>query len=314
VPLSIPRVFVLVVGVSVIAMDGGASGRAQAPGVARLEGNGPMAFAQMASPSGRIAFSAGSHPHEDIYVVNVDGSGLVRLTDDPGADFDPSWSPDGGWIAYRHESGGGDDSAEIYVMNADGSHKRNLTRRPGQDHSPAWSPDGRRIAFASVRGGPLPSIWVMNADGSNQKRMSRRSGEYPSWSPDGTKIAFDRNTFGPTGWDIWVVNSDGSGAKPLVASRADEKGAAWSPDGKRIAFGSDRGTARGFDRVWVANADGSHERRLTRQFGERPAWSPDGASVVFSAGRLIIVRRDGSGATAIAVRVPGEPALADWTR
>jgi TolB protein len=318
-PLTMPRLLVLAVGACVIAVDGGASGQSQSSGVARIEGKGPVAFAQVAvdvgrSPSGRIAFSAGSHPHEDIYVVNADGSRLLRLTDDPGADFDPSWTPDGGRIAYRHESGGGDTSAEIYVMNADGSHKRNLTRRSGQDHSPAWSPDGRRIAFASVRGGPMPSIWVMNADGSGQKRMSRLSGEYPAWSPDGTKIAFDRNTFGPTGWDIWVVNSDGSGAKPFVAWRTDEKGAAWSPDGKRIAFGSDRGSTRGFDHVWVANADGSHQRRLTRQSGERPAWSPDGAYVVFTAGRLMIVRRDGSGATAIPVSVPGELALADWTR
>jgi Tol biopolymer transport system component len=318
-PLRIPRLVVLAVGVSVLAMDGGASGQGQAAGVARLGGIGPVAFAHLAidmrrSPSGLIVFSAGSHPHEDIYVVNADGSGLVRLTDDPGADFDPTWSPDGRGIAYRHESGGGDDSAEIYVMNADGSQKRNLTRRPGQDHAPAWSPDGRRIAFASVRGGPIPSIWVMNTDGSNQKRVSRVDGEYPAWSPNGRKIAFERNTFGPTGWDIWVMNSDGSGGKPLVAWRTDEKGAAWSPDGKHIAFGSDRGTARGFDHVWIAKADGSHKHRLTSQFGERPAWSPDGAYLVFTAGRLAIVRRGGSGATAIRVSVPGEPALADWTR
>ena len=109
------------------------------------------------------------------------------------------------------------------------------------------------------------------------------------------------------------MNSDGSGAKPLVAWRTDEKGAAWSPDGKRIAFGSDRGTAQGFDHVWVANADGSRPHRLARQPGERPAWSPDGAYVVFTAGRFTIVRRDGSGATAIPVGVAGEPALADWT-
>jgi hypothetical protein len=51
------------------------------------------------APTGRIAFSMGSSTHEDIYAVNADGSGLVRLTDDPAADFDPSWSPDGRRIA-----------------------------------------------------------------------------------------------------------------------------------------------------------------------------------------------------------------------
>jgi len=256
-PRTFPRLFVLAVGASVLAVAAGASGQGRSRDDTGLGGTGLAAFAQLvvdarSAPTGRIAFSAGSHPHEDIYVVNADGSGLLRLTDDTGADLDPSWSPDGRRIAYRHETGGGDASAEIYVMDADGSQKRNLTGRPGQDHSPAWSPDGRRIAFASVRGRPMPSIWVMNADGSGQKRVSRAGGEYPAWSPDGRKIAFDRNTFGPTGWDIWVVNADGSRAKPLVAWRTNEQGAAWSPDGE--------------DRLWLRPRSGPWLRpRLGRQ-------------------------------------------------
>jgi len=266
------------------------------------------------SPAGHIAFSAGAHPHEDIYVARVDGSGLRRLTRHPGADFDPSWSPDGRRIAYRHQDGDDDASAEIYVMNADGSHKRDLTRRSGQDHAPAWSPDGRRIAFASAHGSPLPRIWVMNTDGSHQRRLSRLSGEYPSWSPDGEKISFERNTFGRSGWDIWVMNADGSRAKPLLASQADEQGPAWSPNGKRIAFQSDRGAAHGAHHIWTAYANGSHARRLTWQFGERPVWSPSGAYILFTAGHLYIVRRDGSHTVAVAPRAPEELALTDWAR
>jgi Tol biopolymer transport system component len=151
------------------------------------------------APTGRIAFSMGSPTHEDIYAVNADGSGLVRLTDDPAADFDPSWSPDGRRIAYRHED---EQSGQIYVMNADGSQQRNLTRRRGLDYSPAWSPDGRRIAFGSVRAGKA-TIWVMRPDGSGRRRLSGVYGEYPAWSPDGRKIAFDHITFGSKNWDIW---------------------------------------------------------------------------------------------------------------
>jgi len=318
-PLTTPRSVVL--AVSAFALAGlvvGPGGRGQGREVIGLERKSSTVFLRVAidvrrSVKGRIAFSAGAHPHEDVYVVNADGSGLRRLTDDPGADFDPSWSPDGRRIAYRHEGGGGDATAEIYVMNADGSQKRNLTRRPGQDHSPAWSPDGRRIAFASVRGGPMPSIWVMNADGSKQRRVSRVSGEYPAWSPDGRKIAFDRNRFGPTGWDIWVMNGDGSHLRPLIASRADEQGAAWSHDGKTIAYGSGRGAPLNYKRIWLANANGSGQHLLTRGVGERPAWSKRGTYLLFTAGRIFVVRRDGSGLTSIPVQVPGESALADWT-
>jgi Tol biopolymer transport system component len=260
----------------------------------------------MSVPTGRIAFSMGSFGHADIYAVNADGSGLMRLTDDPAADFDPSWSPDGRQIAYRHED---EISGQIYVMNADGSRQRNLTRRRGLDYSPAWSPDGRRIAFGSVRAGKA-TIWVMRPDGSARKRLTRVYGEYPAWSPDGRKIAFDH--YGANGWDIWVVNADGSHARPLVATRATEQGPSWSPDGRTIAYGSDRGAPGNYARIWLARSNGSHRHLLRRQLGERPVWSRRGGFLLFTATRIFIVRRDGSGLRS--VRVPGEPFLADWTR
>ena len=263
------------------------------------------------SPTGLIAFSLGPYPHQDIYVVRADGSGLTRLTTDQSADFDPSWSPDGRRIAYRHQRGDADDTSEIYVMNADGSRPRNLTRRQGQDHSPAWSPDGKSIAFASVRNGTL-GIWVMGADGSRQRRLSHVDGEYPAWSPDGKKIAFDRNRPGRTGWDIWTMNADGSKARPLVASPGQDQGAAWSPDGTTIAFQSDRGSGGKLNHLWLVKANGFGQRRLTAGPGERPSWSPDGAHIAYTAGGLFLVRRNGLGTTNIGVRVPGEAALSDW--
>jgi Tol biopolymer transport system component len=260
------------------------------------------------APTGRIAFSMGGQAHEDIYAVNADGTGLVRLTDDPAADFDPSWSPDGGRIAYRHED---EQSGQIYVMNADGSDQRNLTRRRGLDYSPAWSPNGKRIAFGSVRSGRA-TIWVMRPDGSGRKRLSRVYGEYPAWSPDGRKIAFDHIFRGSHNWDIWVMNADGSGARPLIATAASEQGPAWSPDGKTIAYQSDRGAPPNSPRIWLARSDGSGRRLLTRQPGERPVWSKSGGDVLFTAFQIVVVRRDGSRLTSI--QVPGQPTLADWSR
>ena len=261
------------------------------------------------APTGRIAFSSGNQ-NRDIYAVNADGSGLARLTRSPAADFDPSWSPDGRRIAYRHED---QVSGQIYVMNADGSGKRNLTRRRGLDYSPAWSPDGRLIAFGSVRAGRA-TIWVMRPDGSGRRQLSRVYGEYPAWSPDGTKIAFDHIDFdsGSTNWDIWVMNADGSGARPLIATSASEQGPAWLPDGRTIAYQSDRGAPQNYHRVWLANADGSRRHLLTSHIGERPVWAKGGGYVLFTATQIHVTRRDGSGLTS--VRVPGEPFLADWTR
>jgi Tol biopolymer transport system component len=277
-------------------------------------GEASKAGAVAADAPGRdIAFSLGAPPHQDVYVVNADGSGLQRLTTSAAGEFDPTWSPDGRLIAYRRETPAG--QPDVVVMNADGSRKRNLTRLSGGGISPAWSPDGRRIAFASVRSGSLTELWVMKPDGTGQRRVGRVNGEYPDWSPDGEQIVFDHLTFATSDWDIWVINANGSDATPLIAWRgSNEQGASWSPDGAWIAFQSDRGSSDGLPHVWIARADGSNARRLTSRVGERPSWSPDGTRVLFTADRLLVASRDGGRLREVAVASPGSVAAADWGR
>jgi Tol biopolymer transport system component len=154
-----------------------------------------------------------------------------------------------------------------------------------------------------------PVAW--KPDGSGKRRVGRVQGEYPDWSPDGRRLAFDHITFGSDDGDIWVVNANGSGARPLVAWRGSrEQGAAWSPDGAWIAFQSDRDASDGLPRVWIARADGSHARRLASRPGERPTWSPNGTRVLFTAGGLFVARRDEGSLREVAVAAPGEASLA----
>ena len=115
--------------------------------------------------------------------MGSDGSNPRRLTTD-GGQF-PSWSPDGGYIAFSSDRDGND---EIYVMDADGSNPRRLTTDGGTN--PTWSPDGRHIAFESGF-----EICVMESDGSNPRCLtvddfSIISFSELSWSPDGRHIAF----------------------------------------------------------------------------------------------------------------------------
>jgi len=155
------------------------------------------------SPDGtKIAFASSRDTNPEIYVMDPNGTNIVRLTHDAADDAQPVWSPDGNRIAFATNR---DGNNEIYVMNADGSLQVNLTKHGGSDLAPAWSPDGTKIAFQSDRSSGY-AVWVMNADGSNAVRLTDPvppSGA-PSWSPDGTRIAYEQDG------DIWVMNTDGT--------------------------------------------------------------------------------------------------------
>jgi dipeptidyl aminopeptidase/acylaminoacyl peptidase len=114
------------------------------------------------SPDGRrLTFS----DFADVYVINVDGSGLVNLTADPGqpsrAD-NPTWSPDGTKIAYTY------NISSLKVVASGGGSATTLGASLGEVWEISWSPDGSKIAFIADVNGPLQEeLFLMNADGTN---------------------------------------------------------------------------------------------------------------------------------------------------
>jgi TolB protein len=275
----------------------------------------------LSSLTGRIVFDNS----EDIYVMNADGTNVQQLTKNPGPEFDPMWSPDGKRIVYRDSHRGPNQDDEIYVMNADGSGQTNLTNNPANDWGPAWLPDGTKIAFNSMRTGNKPQVFVMNADGSGVKQLTEQEAEYPTWSPDGSQIAF--MSFLPD-YEIYRMNADGSGLTRLTNAPGEDGWPAWSPDGKKIVFESARddcsisnrpdcgrsGDIGPFFDLWIMNADGSGQTRLTQISGQFSAWSPDGRYIVFnSLGGLYVMRPDGSDITHLPISgVGGDLLFADW--
>ncbi len=229
-----------------------------------------------ADSSGRIAFVSDRAGNLEIYLMDTDGTNLLRLTEHPAADRSPAWSPDGQQLAFVSER---DGNAEIYLMQADGTAQRNLTNHPEADQSPAWSPDGQRIAFAATRAGNT-DIYVMNSDGTGLLRLTDNpAGDFaPAWSSDGRQIAFFSLRDGNE--EIYVMASDGTAQRRLTDNPAVDGTPVWSPDDQQILFDT---TRDGNFEIYAMNADGTNQRNLTRAPGDdhMPVWSADGQSVVF---------------------------------
>ncbi|MBU7015794.1 MAG: PD40 domain-containing protein [Theionarchaea archaeon] len=105
------------------------------------------------SPDGtKIAFDSKRDGNSDIYVMNADGSNAVRLTSDPGFDWNPCWSPDGRKIAFTSNR---DGNNEIYLMNSDGTDQVNITNNPVDDRDPEWCCQAYQLTESTQpEGGP----------------------------------------------------------------------------------------------------------------------------------------------------------------
>ncbi|HEX4441171.1 MAG TPA: hypothetical protein VH854_13930 [Thermoanaerobaculia bacterium] len=113
---------------------------------------------------------------QEIYVMNLDGSGRRQLTHDGLSKFLPHFSPDGSRIVYTKFYAGlyGETDAvtDVAVYDLASEAETRLTWT-GHDIAASWSPDGTRIAYGSYQG---ESLWVMDADGSNPRLVGQPSG------------------------------------------------------------------------------------------------------------------------------------------
>jgi TolB protein len=214
------------------------------------------------SPAGtKIVFASHREGKSHLYVMNADGTGTRRLTDANQDDTQPSWSPDGRWIAFAREGA-------IFRIPAAGGPARRVGSGPGSAADPAYSPDGTLIAYDyRMPGFSIREVYVMNADGTGSRRVTniRQVSGYPAWSPDGRRLAFQSNAVGDH-WEVYTVRPDGRGVKRVTVTATSAIQPAWTP-------GGDLGFARD-GAIWVDR--GQSEARLTspKDNDSAPAWNP----------------------------------------
>jgi Tol biopolymer transport system component len=215
-----------------------------------------------------------------LYVIDVEGSNLTPLTNTPGGDFEPAWSPDGTHIAFTSFR---DGTMQVYSLNlADQSAARLTNLAAGAEaRQPAWSNSGSEILFTVRRVGAF-QIWVMSATGENARQLIRSGQDYwdyfPAWSRDGISVLFSQRQTGGSG-PVWQMSSRYDGSTASAASRLNMgklpvEHISVSPDGFWIAFQGEE--VGGNLDLFFLTVTGAERTRLTsdaaRDFD--PAWRP----------------------------------------
>ncbi len=257
------------------------------------------------------------------YVINVDGTGMHRVSSGAGrttcgyffnrdrrifyastAHLGPACPPRPDyslgyvWALYDYD---------IYVADSSGRGARRLTTNPGYDAEGTLSPNGKTIVFTSLRDGDL-DIYTMRVDGTRLRRLTRTLGYDggPFFSPDGKRIVYRawhpqtaqdsadyvglvrQNLVRPTRMEIWVMDADGRNQHQVTNLGGANFAPYFHPDGRRIIFASNyrNPRSRNFD-LYLVNLDGTGLEQVTTNvdFDAFPMFSLDGRRLVWASNR-----------------------------
>jgi TolB protein len=280
---------------------------AQQPGPPVINGGLPSVNPK----TSQIAFLSSRDGRDDLYLVNPDGSGLQRLTNDATRKSFGTWSADGKTLVY---SSGNMDSTQVFAVEAHEGGKRLLRSFAG--YGPSFSNDGRSMVYAVGRM-PQSTTMISALDGSNSRRWGTDNTTKFNfaWSPDDKLLAYTTLAADSTrALSVWVANADGTNARrvsQIAPAEGSPQWPAWSLDGKRLAiqvgkYSRDRATNTAH--IWVIDVASAKATKLAPHdrayLDETPSWLPDGKHIAFQSDRtgrmeIWIMNDDGTGARQI---------------
>ena len=183
-----------------------------------------QAHAEWSPDGAELVMFGGSRFNPQIYVTTDSGRRLRKITDRPGTNVDPSWSPDGRTVYFVGcpRSLCFERDYEIYSVSSAGGAVRRLTDDDLRDQDPYASPDGRQVAWlteTSREGIGQWNIRIAGTDGSGLRRVTddRHITSKPEWSKDGRLLYFHRLEVGrQDAFSIYSIRPDGSGLRELT--------------------------------------------------------------------------------------------------
>ena len=242
--------------------------------------------------STRIAYVVKSAGRYELQIADADGNGAQAALASREPIISPTWSPDGGKLAYvSFES----KKPVVYVHDLATGRRHVAANFKGSNSAPAWSPDGKRLAVVLTKDGSS-QLYLINVDGSGITRLASSSGidTEPQFSPDGEFVYFTSDRGGSP--QIYRLPVAGGGAQRVTFEGSYNVTPRLSPDGKLLAF-----VTRDSGRFRVAVMDlASRQTQILTDTAkdESPSFAPNGRMILFATevggrGVLAAVSTDG---------------------